>query len=131
VLLPRAASFFLANFAIPCSAIGWLLHPAPRLLNFASTCSLLPPCYLLPSLLHHWLVVVSCTAAPPLLLWHTFPCYLCYSPLNCYLVVASHAAAPPLSSAATHLPLAIFAVTRSVVGWLLCCALLLLLFASA
>jgi len=55
VLLPRAASFFLANFAIPCSAIGWLLHPVPRLLNFASTCSLLPPCYL-PCSIIGWLL---------------------------------------------------------------------------
>jgi hypothetical protein len=71
--LPWAASFSLANFAIPCSAIGWLLHHAPQLLNFASMCTLLPLCYLLPSPLHHWLFVVSRTAAPPLLLWLSVP----------------------------------------------------------
>ncbi len=92
--LLHAAPFSLATFVIPCSVIGWLLLCAPLLLYFASARSLLNPCYHPPSLLHHWLVVAYCTAAPPLCFHRHLlsPCYLCRSPLRCWLVVAFRAA---------------------------------------
>jgi hypothetical protein len=64
-LLDCTACFPLATVVIPHSITGWLLHQALLQLRFASTGSLLPSCFLCDSLLHHWLVAATPTAAPP------------------------------------------------------------------
>jgi hypothetical protein len=54
---PSRNVIHIANFAIPRSVVGLLLHHAPLLLLFASTCSLFPPpplLLLLPAPLQLW-----------------------------------------------------------------------------